>query len=186
MKKLYAICILLVFLCGCSGIDLSTVKVNNESKLKSVKTWNVKYDTLMGYITENSFITNQVINTPYETPSSYRHLPNPAFLYSEKRGENLAAEVKINFFNKLKVLDEGEGIIKFSRPMFLDDGRYMLYVKVELTDNKDKKLAELQIFNKCRSVTTNAGIKYEALGDIKTDKEFASLCAEKILELFKE
>ncbi|MCX6165496.1 MAG: hypothetical protein NTU73_11670 [Ignavibacteriae bacterium] len=186
MKKCFIILIVYILFSGCSGIDLSTVKVNNVSKLKSIKAWFVEYDTAFGYLTENSFITNQLINTPFENSSSYKHLPNPAFLYSEKRGEVLTADVKTNMFNKLKLLDDGDGIIKFSRPMFLDDGRYILYVKAVMLDRNEKKLAELQIFNRCRSVTTSSGIKYEALSDIKGDKEFAAYCTEKILELFKQ
>ena len=184
MKKFIVLFASLVFLTGCSAIDNSNLKVINGEKLHTIKTWNINYDTLSGYTNTRSFILNESTTTAYIDPKGIKQVTTSDWEIAEKRGIELSGNVKTGLLeNNLVIKENGEGLIKIYRPLFFEDGRYILHVIINIFDSKGTKIAEFDIFNSSRAQNEKNGIRYFALGDIKDDKNFAIYCANKILEI---
>ncbi len=183
--KISIILFSLLFIAGCSGLpNKPEIDNNNKLIIQGIAQWKIVYDSTSGYNKNyGTMVENEIAFTPYKDVNSVPYRPSPEYLFSDMRGRNLS--ININQMLKTKginVSDNANGVINVSRPVFWNDGRYILRATITFMDN-NKEIASIDVINNLRKETTANGIVYKDTGNLMDDTRFSSACAEKILEI---
>jgi len=183
MKKCFILFCTIGFLACSSSVNNSSLTIFDNAKIRSIKNWSIEYDTVTGYSNTTGLILNESTTTVYDNPYGVPQFSATAWETAEKRGLKLTGNIKSVLTNKKLVkTEDSDGLIKIHRPLFFEEGRYILHVMVNVFDNTGTKLAEFDLFNDCRAQNEKKGVRCVPMGDIKNDEDFAIYCSNKIFD----